>query len=44
MFIAPVPGAKLFLYESPLGHLGCAVHIDKANETIVKFIGEAEKD
>ena len=33
-----IPGARLFLYESPLGHLGCAVHLGKANEAIVKFI------
>lgn len=36
-----IPGAKVFLYESPLGHLGCAVHIGKASDAIVKFIGGA---
>ena len=39
-----IPGARVFLYESALGHLGCALHIGKANETIVKFIGEVEKN
>lgn len=39
-----IPGSRVFLYESPLGHLGCAVHIGKANEAIVKFIGDAEKN
>lgn len=38
-----IPGAQVFLYESPLGHLGCAVHIGKANEAIMRFIGAAEK-
>ncbi|MFM8535607.1 MAG: alpha/beta fold hydrolase, partial [Acidimicrobiia bacterium] len=38
-----IPGAKVFLYDSVLGHLGCALHIGKANDAIVKFIGEAEK-
>lgn len=37
-----IPGAKSFLYESALGHIGCAVHIGKANEAIVRFIAEAE--
>ena len=39
-----IPGSKVFLYESPLGHLGCAVHIGKANEAILKFVREAEKN
>jgi homoserine acetyltransferase len=39
-----IPGAKVFLYESPLGHLGCALHIGKASEAIVRFMGEAEKN
>ena len=39
-----IPGAKAFLYESPLGHLGCALHIGKANDAIVRFIGEAERN
>ena len=39
-----IPGSKVFLYESPLGHLGCAVHIGRANEAIVKFIAEAERN
>jgi homoserine O-acetyltransferase len=39
-----IPGAKLFLYESPLGHIGCAVHIGKANAAIVQHIAEAERN
>ena len=37
-----IPGARLLLDESPLGHLGSAVHLGKANEAIVKIIAEAE--
>jgi homoserine O-acetyltransferase len=39
-----IAGSKVFLYESALGHLGCAVHIGKANEAILRFIAEAEKN
>jgi homoserine acetyltransferase len=38
-----IAGAKTFFYESPLGHIGCAVHIGKANSAIVQFVAEAEK-
>jgi hypothetical protein len=33
-----IPGTRLLLYESPLGHLGYAVHLGKANQAIVKII------
>ena len=39
-----IPGAWLFLYESPLDHLGYAVQLGRANEAIVKIIAEAEKN
>jgi len=39
-----IPGAKTFLYESVLGHLGCAVHIGKANAAILQHIANAEKN
>ncbi len=39
-----IPGSKVFLYESQLGHLGCALHIGRANDAIMKFIGEAERN
>jgi homoserine O-acetyltransferase len=39
-----IPSTKVFLYESPLGHLGCAVHIGKANAAIMQHIAEAEKN
>lgn len=46
--IAPIaeaiPGAQTFLYESILGHVGCAVHIGKANPAIVQFIAESERN
>ena len=38
-----IPGAKAFFYESILGHLGCAVHIGKANAAILQHIAEAER-
>lgn len=38
-----IPGAKTFFYESVLGHLGCAVHIGKANAAIMQHIADAEK-
>jgi len=38
-----IAGAKSFLYESPLGHLGCVVHIGKANAAIMAHILAAEK-
>lgn len=39
-----IPGAKMFLYESVLGHVGCAVHIGKANAAILQHISDAEKN
>lgn len=33
-----IPGAKLFAYDSVLGHLGCAIHINKASQAIVDFL------
>jgi homoserine acetyltransferase len=39
-----IPGARPFLYESPLGHLGFAVYLGKADEAIVKFIAETAKN
>ena len=35
---------ETFFYESPLGHLGCAVHIAMANATITQHIDAAEKE
>ncbi len=37
-----IPGAKAFFYESQLGHIGCAVHIGKANAAILDHIANAE--
>lgn len=39
-----IAGAKVFLYESPLGHIGSVVHIGKANAAILQHIAEAEKN
>jgi homoserine O-acetyltransferase/O-succinyltransferase len=33
-----IPGAKLFAYDSVAGHLGCAVDIKKAGESIASFL------
>ena len=33
-----IPGAKLFAYDSMLGHLGCAVEIKKAGQAIADFL------
>jgi homoserine O-acetyltransferase len=38
-----IPGAKAFLYESPLGHLGSVVHIGRANAAILEHINSSEK-
>jgi len=38
-----IPGAKVFFYESILGHVGCAVHIGRANAAIVQHIAESER-
>jgi homoserine O-acetyltransferase len=37
-----IPGAKVFLYESKFGHLGCALDIGKANAAILSHITAAE--
>jgi homoserine O-acetyltransferase len=39
-----ISGAKAFFYESPLGHIGCAVHIGKANAAILEHIAKAESN
>lgn len=39
---AAIPGAKVFVYSSPLGHVGCAVHIGKANQAMVDFVRAIE--
>jgi homoserine O-acetyltransferase len=33
-----IPGAKMFSYDSILGHLGCALHLTKASQSIVEFL------
>ena len=33
-----IPGAKVFSYDSVLGHLGCALHLTKAGEAITEFL------
>ena len=33
-----IPGAKVFTYDSILGHLGCALHLTKASEAINEFL------
>ncbi len=38
-----IPGAKTFLYSSPLGHIGSAVHIGRASAAIKAFLESAEK-
>ncbi|MBU0515599.1 MAG: alpha/beta fold hydrolase [Proteobacteria bacterium] len=35
-----IPGAKLFSYNSILGHLGCAFHLTKADQAIRAFLGK----
>lgn len=37
-----IPGAKLFAYDSILGHMGCAVELSKAGEAISKFLNRKE--
>ncbi len=39
---AAIPGAKVFVYSSPLGHVGGAVHIGKADATMSAFAREVE--
>ena len=33
-----IPGAKVFSYDSILGHLGCALDLKKASEAITEFL------
>jgi len=33
-----IPGAQVFIYDSILGHLGCALDIQKAGKTIADFL------
>jgi len=33
-----IPGAKVFAYDSVLGHMGCALEIKKANQAIADFL------
>lgn len=37
-----IPGSELFAYNSILGHLGCALHIDRANKAMLDFLGRVE--
>ena len=37
-----IPGAKLFAYDSILGHMRCAVELSKAGEAISKFLNQKE--
>jgi homoserine O-acetyltransferase len=37
-----LPDATLFRYDSILGHLGCALHIQRANDAMTAFIKSAE--
>jgi homoserine O-acetyltransferase len=39
-----IPGAKLFAYDSMLGHLGNIQDIDKANPVILQFLSQVSKD
>ena len=38
------PGAKLFAYDSMLGHLGNIHDIEKANPVILQFLSPFSKD
>jgi hypothetical protein len=38
-----IPGAKLFAFDSILGHLANAQEIDKANPTIMEFLKQVSK-
>ena len=33
-----IPGGQLFAYDSILGHLGCALDIQKASKAITDFL------
>lgn len=37
---AAIPGAKAVVFNSPLGHVGTAVHIDRAGDALKAFMGE----
>ena len=39
-----IPGAKLFAFDSILGHLANAHEIDKANPTMVEFLSQVSKN
>jgi homoserine O-acetyltransferase len=38
-----IPGAKLFAYDSILGHMGNSIDLDKATDVMNSFIAEAER-
>jgi homoserine O-acetyltransferase len=38
-----IPGATLFSYDSVLGHLGCALHLDRADKAMLSFLKGAER-
>ncbi len=38
-----IPGAKSFLYSSPLGHIGSAVHIGRASAAMKAFLDSVER-
>ena len=37
-----IAGAKLFSYDSIFGHLGCALHIDRANDAMLQFLAAVD--
>jgi homoserine O-acetyltransferase len=39
---AAIPGAKVFVYSSPLGHIGGAVQVGKAVPAMLDFVREVE--
>jgi hypothetical protein len=39
-----IPGAKLFAFDSILGHLANIQDIDKANPTMLEFLSQVTKD
>lgn len=39
---AAIPGAKVYTYSTPLGHIGSALHIGKASAAMVEFVREVE--
>lgn len=38
-----IPGAKLFAYDSILGHMGNSIDLDKATDVMNSFIADAER-